>query len=51
MTNALENQSHDNLEIHLAQEQTVLAKMRLMEERLDSGNAAAGRPAARAGAR
>ena len=32
MTDALENQSQDNLETHLAQVQTLLAKMRLVEE-------------------
>ncbi len=32
MTDALENQSQDNLEAHLAQVQTLLAKMRLVEE-------------------
>src|SRR5512139_3377028 len=32
MTEALENQSQDDLESHLAQVQTLLAKMRLVEE-------------------
>jgi magnesium transporter len=32
MTHALENQSQDNLETHLAQVQTLLARMRLVEE-------------------